>query len=236
MQFIAKIASFRSFVSFYSDEEKSVPIEVFLTTGDEEKGVCALNCSLEYFDVVQCKSTKVESSIRIEVSEEDAVPKPVESSVVGDIRIQILRCEIVQSLVKATELADRGNIHEARELLNHCKRLVHATPKTTLLTQHLLETIEESLSGLEDKDVYKRHGKPTMMQYLHSHGQQRSSSNPSKHGYDSESRRGGEGGVGATAITYVSPVWAAEDDCVNPYMNQRKKAMKVAFANAHKKK
>ncbi len=186
--------------------------------------MCALNCTLEYFDVVQCKVVKTECSIKIELSEE-VVSKPIESSCIGDIKLQILRCEIVKSLVKATELADKGDIKEARELLQHCKRLVISTPKSSLLTQHLLETVEESLAGLEGKEVYKRHGKPMMMQYLHSHGQQRSSSNPSKHGYDAQQ--------GATAVNYTSPMFVEEE--YNPYRNQKKKAMKVAFMARSKK-
>ena len=191
---------------------------------EKETAVCGLNCSLEYFDVVQCKSTKVEQSIVLELSKEE-VSKPVLSTYIEDIRMQILRCEIVKSLARATELADEGNISDARELLNHCKKLILSNPNSTVLTRHLLESIQESLSGLENKDVYKKHGKPTIMQYMHSHGQQRSSSNPSKHGFDHQH--------GAAATPFI-PVWKTEE-FDNPYMNKRKKAMKVKFASSHKK-
>ncbi len=154
----------------------------------------------------------------------EEVSTPVLSSYISDINMQILRCEIVRSLVRATELADKGNISEARDILNHCKTLILSNPTSTVLTQHLLESVQESLSGLEDKDVYKKHGKPTMMHYLHSHGQQRSSCTPSKHGYDVEQ--------GATATPFI-PVWKTEE-FRNPYMNDRKKAMKVKFASSRK--
>ena len=208
----------------FSDEEKAIPVKVLLaSTCEKESTVCALTCSLEYFDVVQCRSIKVQKSVNIELSESVLV-KPIESSFVGDIKMQILRCEIVKSLVRATELADNGNIAGARELLNQCKKLILECPTSTVLTQHLFETIEESLAGLEDKVVYKHHGKPMMMQYLHSHSQQRSSSNPSKKGYLAEHSTAG-----------ASPFTPALLVDSNPYTNHAKKALKVKFAQAHKK-
>lgn len=179
--------------------------------------------------MMQCKSIKDECSLTVEVSSEPAA-KPVESPFGNNIRVHILRCQVIKSLVKATELADNGQITEARDLLNTCKHMINANPTQNQFIQYLLDTIEESLSGLSDTVVYKRHGKPTMMHYLHSHGQQRSSTNPSKHGFDSEH--------GATAMPFTSPVMLADNDDVpvrlNPYMNDRKRAMKVKFAKSRK--
>ena len=48
---------------------------------------------------------------------------------------------------------------------------------------HLMDTLKESLEGIQDKVTYQQHGKSLMQNYAGSHWQQRSCTSPSSHGY-----------------------------------------------------
>ena len=201
----------------YYEEEKCIPIRATLLSPKftEENRLPVLTCVLEYFDVTQCLPFTTTKTVEVHCS--TALEKPIPGSFVPDINVHMLRCEIAESLVNATKLADKGDIKAARDLLLHCKHSISTSPiLSTSLSKYLMETVLESLAGLDNETVYKQHGKPVMMHYSHSHGQQRSSSTPSKHGYLSQ-----QCGLGLSSEC---------TQMLNPYSNTVKKMLKVKYA------
>ena len=82
------------------------------------------------------------------------------------------------------------------------------------LAVHLLETLQESLGGLESSVTYREHGRAVMTNYAGSHWQQRSNTKPSAMGYSKHKR--------AAEKTWGSKPLSVEDvqqEMYSPYRN-----------------
>ena len=170
-----------------------------------------LMCELKYFDVLNCLPKSSSSFGVVVVTQGISEPIPA-SNMTEDIELHIVRCEVADSLANASKLADRGDMQSARDLLHRCKTRVKKSVAFALPhAKYIIETLDESLQGLESQLIYKQHGKPTMMSYSHSHWQQRSSSHSSAASRESA------------------------HSSINPYTNFAKTKMKVAYSQIHHK-
>lgn len=225
----------------HSEEEKCFPLRATIAAKQCEKEVedfLVLTCEVEYFDVLNCKPEKLTHSFSIKRSQ--SCHRPVPHVANNDIVLHTLRCEVADTLGKATERADKGELQAAREMLHHCKgRVKKSVVFATPLARHLVATIDESLGGLESTLVFQEHGKPTMMNYTHSHWQQRSSCNPSMENYCAAKQSrpssrtvpvtGSSSGASASPLAYADLTWD------NPYVNSSKTRMQMAFKKGKKK-
>lgn len=168
-----------------------------------------LKCDLMYFDVLNCLPKSSSSSGAVVVTQGISKPIPA-SDVTDDIELHMVRCEVADSLANASKLADRGDLQSARDLLHRCKTRVKKSVAFALPhAKYIIETLDESLQGLESQLIYKQHGKPTMMSHSHSHWQQRSS-------------------LQSSASSRESTI-----SSFNPYTNFAKTKMKVAYSQIH---
>lgn len=142
----------------------------------------------------------------------------------ADIELHLIRCEVAESLSNASKMADRGDVQAARELLTRCKqRVKKSVAFATPIAQHLVETLDESLGGMQTKEVFKQHGKAVMMNYSHSHWQQRSNTTPSMAGYVSSQSSS------LSPPVPIAPPPPAACAVSNPYSNVAKVRMKAQF-------
>ena len=214
-----------------SEEEKCIPLKVSVAAKQCEKEVeefHLLTCEVDYFDVLTCKPEKLTRSYSIKRSQ--TCPRPIPNSANQDIVLHTLRCEVADALGQAAASAGRGEMVAAREMLNQCKgRVKKSVAFTTPLAKHLVETIDESLGGLESSQVFREHGRHAMINYSQCHWQQRSSSKPSMEDY--RSARSSAPCPPKAKPTGASPLVYAElaTDTDTPYVISSKKKMKVAF-------
>ena len=123
-------------------------------------------------------------------------------------------------------MADRGEVQAARDLLTRCKqRVKKSVAFATPIAQHLMETLDESLRGMQTKEIFKEHGKATMINYSHSHWQQRSNTTPSMVGYSSQSAQSSSSSPAVPACLPPPPVPVVR----NPYENLSKGRMKMNY-------
>ena len=154
------------------------------------------------------------SSYSLSITRRNDISAPIKSENAPNVEVHALRCDVADSLCRAGTMADRGDMAGARRLLVETQRKVKKSVAFgSPLCQYLLETVDESLQGLEDKDIYRDHGKPTLMNYSHSHWQQRSSNVPSKVAY----------------MAAKSGTKAAKPSTSTPYTNVAKTKMKFAY-------
>ena len=190
-----------------------------------------LTCEVEYFDVLACQPEKLTRSFSIKRSQ--TCPRPVPHAANQDIVLHTLRCEVADTLGQAADSAGRGEMAAARDMLNQCKgRVKKSVAFATPLAKHLVETIDESLGGLESSQVFREHGKHAMINYSQSHWQQRSSSKPSMEDYRSARSSVPRPPVHRpTAATPIgaSPLVRAELATDTPYVITSKIRMKTAF-------
>lgn len=186
-----------------------------------------LRCDVEYFDVLNSQPAKISTTFHIKRSRSctEAVPNVTNN----DITLHNLRCEVAETLEKASVTADQGNYAFARQMLQQCrqkvnKKVAFATP----LSKYLVDTIDESLGGLESSVVYREHGKSTLMNYTHSHWQQRSNCAPSMDSYCAAKKS-------VPPVCQASPLSDSASSYDNPYKNSSKAKLQQKF-KAKKKK
>ncbi len=94
----------------------------------------------------QSESTKDLSLVR-----NNKLSRIIPSDDHDDIELHRIRCEVASSLEEANALADKGKIPAAKEKLLHAKRRVKESRVAAIpLAAFLVETVDESLEGLED--------------------------------------------------------------------------------------
>ena len=122
----------------------------WITTFTEPLTLSLVACHVEYFDVLNCKPNKVETECV--VVRNKAIPNPVNSDAFDEIELHKIRCEVADTLGQANTMAGAGNIAGAREALTRAAvRIQGSVVMARPLAVHLLETVQESQSGLEDK-------------------------------------------------------------------------------------
>jgi hypothetical protein len=196
----------------YCEEEKCIPIHMNLSTRSDnqiESKLHLLTCSMTYFDVLNCQPQTVAESCHVIVDQ--SISQPItDPSYHEDIELHTVRFEVADSLKNASMLADQGKIDNARAVLHRCKdRIKKSVVFGQPVAQYFMETIDESLGGLESSVKFKSVGKPTMMTYSDSLHQQRSS--------------------GSHAKPRVSSYGSDYD----PYANAMKKKMKCTYAEVY---
>ena len=137
----------------YSEEEKCILAKVKVQADSNVTEALTLplvTCYVDFFDVLNCKSNQRE--FECTVVRNITVPKPVHSDSFDEIELHKLRCEVADNLETAATMATKGDIPGAREVLTRLKgriggSVVHKRP----LAAHLLETVGDSLDGLQDK-------------------------------------------------------------------------------------
>jgi Mg-chelatase subunit ChlD len=169
----------------YSEEEKCILVKV-TTPGDdlllEPENLALASCTVHYFDVLN--SRPVQHRVECVIVLNPNIGTPVTSDCADDIEQHRLRCDVADTLGEANKMANRGNFAGARDLLRQTAvRVKGSRVNRQVLAVHLLETLQESLQGIQDKVTYIQHGKSVMQNYAGSHWQQRSNSKPSRIGY-----------------------------------------------------
>ena len=171
-----------------------------------------IECSMSYFDVLQCAPSTLSTTGHVVVNK--SINEPVTAAHYNeDIELHTLRYEVAEALNSATKLADKGELHSARDVLHRCKAKVK---KSVIfgqpLAQYFVETIDESLEGLQTTVTYQSYGKPTLVTYCSSHSQQRSSKS-----------------LKSFSDEYYAHL-SAKPMSVSPYSNTAKSNMKVTYA------
>lgn len=170
---------------YCSEEEKCILVKVTTPANSsvtESDNFALASCNVQYFDVLN--SHPVQHRVECVIVLNPNISSPVTSDSVDDIEQHKLRCEVADTLGEANKLADRGNFGGARDLLRRARvRVQGSRVSRQVLAVHLLETLQESLEGIQDKVTYVHHGKSVMQNYAGSHWQQRSNTNPSRLGY-----------------------------------------------------
>ena len=156
------------------------------TPGDvlliESENLTLASCTVRYFDVLN--SRPVQHRVECVIVLNPNIGTPVTSDCADEIEQHRLRCEVADSLGEANKMANRGNFVGARDLLRQTAvRVRGSRVNRQVLAVHLLETLQESLQGVQDKVTYVQHGKSVMQNYAGSHWQQRSNSKPTRIGY-----------------------------------------------------
>ena len=156
------------------------------TPGDdlllEPENLALASCTVHYFDVLN--SRPVQHRVECVIVLNPNIGTPVTSDCADDIEQHRLRCDVADTLGEANKMANRGNFAGARDLLRQTAvRVKGSRVNRQVLAVHLLETLQESLQGIQDKVTYIQHGKSVMQNYAGSHWQQRSNSKPSRIGY-----------------------------------------------------
>ena len=150
-----------NFLSFCSEEEKCILVKVTAPCNSsitESDNLTLASCTVKYFDVIN--SRPVQHRVECTIVLNPNITSPVTSDCVDDIEQHRLRCEVAESLGEANKMADRGNFEGARGLLKKAAiRVKGSRVCRQLLAQHLLETLQESLEGIQDKVTYVQHGK-----------------------------------------------------------------------------
>ena len=198
------------------------------TSVTESSNLTLASCTVKYFDVLN--SRPVQHRVECTVVCNPNSSTPVTSDCVDDIEQHRLRCEVANTLGEANKMADCGNFAGARGLLHRaCVRVRGSRVCRQLLAVHLLETLQESLDGIQDEVTYVHHGKSVMQNYAGSHWQQRSNTRPSQDGY---MRRRADptpvgllqarSALGPTASGTASHSAPSPADTFSPYRNTHK--------------
>lgn len=148
----------------------------------DAKNLALITCDVAYFDVLNCRAS--EHTVECGIVRNKVCSAPVHSDYVDEIELHKLRCDVAEALGQANTLAERGQLRGARDLLMRTStRVRESIVSRRPLAVHLLETVQESLEGLQDQVTFKEHGKAVMQNYAGSHWQQRSAMKPTSHGY-----------------------------------------------------
>ena len=215
----------------------------------ESDNLTLASCTVKYFDVIN--SRPVQHRVECTIVLNPNITSPVTSDCVDDIEQHRLRCEVAESLGEANKMADRGNFEGARGLLKKAAiRVKGSRVFRQLLAQHLLETLQESLEGIQDKVTYVQHGKSVMMNYCGSHWQQRSNTTPSQDGYVKRRKGPSPMGLlhalkppppttttaseGAQGRSQLLPCASSSTDSYNPYRNSHKMRMMTDYTKGKK--
>jgi len=155
---------------------------------------------------------------------------------------------VAENLENASSMAGKGKIKGARDLLTGLRgRIRESVVFRRPLGVHLVETVDESLDGLQDKvrgisccpcnyifpqTTFSEHGAGVMRNYIGSHWQQRSAMKPSMEGYRKSKMSavpkapappplGGASSLAPPTSSGASP-WSSVS---SPYRNTSKEAM-----------
>ena len=149
----------------------------------EPRNLALLSCQVEYFDVLNCKPSKQTADCGI--VRNHLCSNPIHSDNYDEIELHKIRCEVADVLGQADRLAHTGELARAKEMLGRVTiRIKGSVVVGKPLAVHLLETLQESMDGLQDTVTYKEHGRAVMQCYAGSHWQQRSNCQPSSEGYN----------------------------------------------------
>lgn len=225
-----------SIPDIYCEEEKCILAKVKVPADPNVTEALTLplvSCHVEFFDVLNCKPNTRDSECT--VVRNVTVPKPVHSDYYDEIDLHKLRCEVAEKLESASNLATRGDIPGARDLLTKLRgRIRKSVVFRKPLGVHLVETVDESLGGLQDKTTYTEHGRAVMRNYIGSHWQQRSAMKPSIDGYikSKSSSKSSQvpppppvGGASHLAPPFLASASAAHEDSSSPYRISSKDRM-----------
>ena len=153
-------------------------------TLEDPQNLSLVSCRVEYFDVLSCKLC--EHIVACGIVRNKLCSNPVHSDCIDEIELHKIRCEVADTLGQANKMANSGNFRAARDLIVRTTvRVKGSVVISRPLAMHLLETLQESLDGLQDQVTYHEHGKAVMQNYAGSHWQQRSNAKPTSHGYSS---------------------------------------------------
>ncbi len=148
----------------------------------EAKNLALVSCHVAYFDVLNCRAS--EHTAECGIVRNNLCSAPVHSDFADEIELHKLRCDVAEALGQANKLAETGNIRGAQDLLSRTStRVRDSIVGKRPLAVHLLDTLRESMEGLQDHVTYREHGKSVMQNYAGSHWQQRSSTQPTVVGY-----------------------------------------------------
>ena len=157
-----------------SEEEHDILVELSLPETEESttsSNVYA-KITLSYFNVIK----KNIDSATTEVS----VPRcsnPGKLTTSLEVDEQRNRIKAIESLAKAAEMAEKGRLEEARNIISHSQKTITTsssrfTPKVSSLNSDLSSAME----GLSDPISYRKYGKSTFATLGDSHSSQRSTS------------------------------------------------------------
>lgn len=142
-----------SIPDIYCEEEKCILAKVKVPADPnvtEALTVPLVTCHVDFFDVMNCKTNNCDYECT--VVRNVTVPKPVNSDHYDEIDLHKLRCEVAGNLESASKMATKGDITGARNLLRNLRgRIRESVVYKRPLGVHLVETVDESLGGLQDK-------------------------------------------------------------------------------------
>ena len=195
------------------------------TTAKEAENLSLASCHVQYFDVYY--SHPVQHSVDCITVLNPSLDKPVPSDAVDEIELHKLRCEVADTLGQANKMADQGNFRGARDALHRANMRVRGSRVCRqVLAVHLMETLQESLDGLQDKVTYLQHGKSIMQNYAGSHWQQRSNTTPSSGGYIKHKAHVGGGAARMAPTEHTSSTTASAQRTITaPYRSSLKTAL-----------
>ena len=200
----------------HSEEEKCILVKVLVPgdrTLEESQNLSLVSCCVEYFDVITCKAC--EHTVMCGIVRNKLCSNPVNSDCIDEIELHRIRCEVADTLGQANKMANSGNFRGAKDLIvRTTARVKGSVVISRPLAIHLLETLQESLDGLQDHVTYQEHGKAVMQNYAGSHWQQRSNAKPTSVGY---SRAKAKAGVLLKPVT--------DSGVVSPYRNSSKMSL-----------
>jgi hypothetical protein len=218
----------------YCEEEKCILVKVTTPGRDsmsESENLALSSCTVTYFDVLN--SCPVQHRVECSVVLNPAISCPVTSDCVDDVEQHRLRCEVAEALGKANKMADRGNFAGARGLLQGTvKRVRGSRVSRQVLAVHLLETLQESLEGIQDKVTFAQHGKAVILSYAGSHWQQRSNTKPSQEGY--VRRRTEMAPIGLLSAKSAASSAPSSTNSYSPYRNSHKTTLLSHYAATKK--
>jgi Mg-chelatase subunit ChlD len=154
-----------------AEEEKDILIEVTVNAleATEESWQCA-SFLVTYTDSAshqQCSSTSDLFIERLEKSGECVVPAPIDE--------QRNRLNCVEALKQATELANKGDVQEARNVvLDWKKKAEVSATKNSAVVMGLMECMDASVAKLSSERAYKDCGEQILCSYATGHEAQRS--------------------------------------------------------------
>ena len=132
-----------------------------------------LSVSVEYFDAINsCMKETIAAAYVTQTKQcEEALPAANRRRLL----LQQFRIQVASCMEQAAKMADEGRYKDARDLLGvlHAQ-IVRSEVRDDDLAEYLAQTLTDCLNSMGDRDTYIAKGKPTLMNYAHSHGQQRS--------------------------------------------------------------
>ena len=204
------------------------------TTATEAENLTLASCQVQYFDVLY--SRPVQHSVDCVIVLNPNITGPVLSDAVDEIELHKLRCEVADTLGQANKMADKGNFIGARDTLHRARvRVRDSRVCRQALAVHLMDTLKESLEGIQDKVTYQQHGKSLMQNYAGSHWQQRSCTSPSSEGYVKHKTQLLAPGVMRLRDAAEGSTSSRSTVSESPYRKGAKQAMISKFSSKHKK-